>query len=189
MEWRRFLFGGWSPIAHTVIVGVLAYVVLVVSVRISGKRTLSKFSAYDFVITVALGSTLASILVSRDVALAQGVVAILLLLLLQFVITWTSVRSERVRGVVRGTPALLLYRGTFLDDVLRRERVTREEIAAAAREEGIATLADVEAAVLETDGTISIVPHAPRGRPTSLTGVRGYPGAGERPGDPPDGST
>ncbi|HEY0971660.1 MAG TPA: YetF domain-containing protein [Gemmatimonadales bacterium] len=182
MDWQRFLFGGWAPIARTAIVGVLAYVVLIVLVRISGKRTLSKFSAYDFVITVALGSSLASILVSRDVALAQGVAAIVVLLALQFGITWVSVRSERVRGVVRGIPTLLLYRGAFLEDVLRRERVTHEEIDAAAREQGVSALAEVEAAVLETDGTISIVRHAPEGRPSSLDEVRGYPPGGDRPG-------
>lgn len=176
MDWQAFLFGGWTPLARTVLVGVLAYASLVLLLRASGKRTLSKFNAFDFVVTVALGSTLATVLVSQQVALAQGVAAFAVLLGLQYAITWLSVRSGRVRALVKGEPALLLLRGEFLEGALRRERVTREELLAAARSQGIASLGEVEAAVLETDGTITLVPGAPDGAPSGLRTVRGYDG-------------
>lgn len=66
------LFSGWENLLRTLVVGVLAYVSLVVFLRISGKRTLSKMNAFDLIVTVALGSTLATVLLSKDVALAEG---------------------------------------------------------------------------------------------------------------------
>jgi len=83
--------------------GVLAYVALVVFLRVSGKRTLSKMNAFDLVVTVALGSTLATVLLSKDVALAEGVLAFALLISLQFVVTWSSVRARWVRQLATGS--------------------------------------------------------------------------------------
>ena len=174
MNWSEILLGGWQPLARTAVVGVLAYVGIVVLLRVSGKRTLSKFNAFDFIVTVALGSTLATVLVSQQVSLAQGVTAFAVLMGLQFAITWLSVRSSRVREAVKGEPRLLLFRGEPVASALRRERVTREELLAAARDHGVAALDDVEAAVLETDGTITIVSDRPDGRRETLEGVRGW---------------
>lgn len=86
------LFQGWTGPARTVLVGALAYAGLVVFLRLSGKRTLSKLNAFDLVVTVALGSTLATILLDEKVPLAEGLTAFAVLIGLQFVVTWTSVR-------------------------------------------------------------------------------------------------
>ncbi len=87
-------FGSWYSLLRILVVGVLAYVALIVLLRVTGKRTLSKMNAFDLVVTVALGSTLATVLLSKDVALADGVVAFALLIGLQFIITWLSVRVD-----------------------------------------------------------------------------------------------
>lgn len=137
--------------------GVIAYVGLIVLLRISGKRTLAKMNAFDLVVTVSLGSALATLLLSRDIALTQGGAALALLIGLQFLIIWSSVRWKWVRQVVTGEPALLLYRGTCQADARRRSRVTDGEVRAAVRAQGIAALEDVEAVVLETDGSFSVV--------------------------------
>lgn len=180
MDWSDMLLGQWSQIGRTLVVGVLAYASIVVLLRLSGKRTLSKFNAFDFVVTVALGSTLATILLSQDVSLAQGVTAFVVLILLQRVITWLSVRSARVRGLVKSEPTLVAYRGASLDGAMRRERVTLDELLAAVRSQGIASLDDVEAVVLETDGSMTVVPSGSPGEASALDGVRGYPrGAGD----------
>jgi uncharacterized membrane protein YcaP (DUF421 family) len=169
----QFLFDGWSGLLRTLIVGVLAYSALVISLRISGKRTLSKMNAFDFIVTVALGSTLATILLSNDVALAEGVLAFALLIGLQFVVAWLSVRSARIQSLVKSEPALLLYQGNFLWAALRRERVTKEEIEAAVRQQGLAGLDRVEAVVLETDGTFSVIQPSDAVSHSSLRNVRG----------------
>jgi uncharacterized membrane protein YcaP (DUF421 family) len=150
-------FSGWAGLARTVVVGVGAYVALIVLLRVSGKRTLSKMNAFDFVVTVALGSTLATILLNESVALAEGVVAFATLIGLQFALTWSSVRAPWVRGVVTGEPALLLYRGELLHDALRRSRVSESEVEAAVRAAGAPALDGLTAVVLETDGSLSVV--------------------------------
>jgi uncharacterized membrane protein YcaP (DUF421 family) len=101
-------FDGWTGLLRVAVVGTLAYAALVLLLRVTGKRTLSKLNAFDLVVTVALGSTLATVLLSKDVALAEGVLAFALLILLQFAITWLSVRSERLQGLVKAEPQLLL---------------------------------------------------------------------------------
>lgn len=150
-------FDSWAGIGRTALVGALAYVALVAMLRVSGKRTLSKMNAFDLVVTVALGSTLATILLSKDVALAEGLTAFALLIALQFVVATLSVRSQRFQTLVKAQPALLYYEGDFLDEPMRRERVTREEIIAAARSQGVLSMSDAAAVVLETDGSFSVL--------------------------------
>lgn len=164
-----------SDLQHTLIVGILAYFALVLLLRVSRKRTLSKWNAFDLVVTVALGSTLATILLSKEVALTQGVVAFSLLVVLQFVITWLSVRSTWIERLIKARPTLLLYQGQLRHKVLKRERVTEGEIRAALREQGIAALEDVEAVILETDGEFSIIRQLGDHPPTALSDVEGYP--------------
>ena len=163
-------FDTWTGLARVAVVGALAYAALVVLLRVSGNRTLSKMNAFDLVVTVALGSTLATILLSKDVALAEGVLALALLVGLQFAVTWLSVRSSTVTRLVKSEPTLLLYRGEVLRRQMRRSRVTEEEVRAAVREQGVGSLQGVEAVVLETDGTLSVVEQV-RERPSTLVSL------------------
>ena len=130
---------------------------LVVFLRISGKRTLSKMNAFDFIVTVALGSTLASILLTRDVSLVQGGIAFAVLIGLQYVVTWTSVRAGWVRKFITGEPSLLLYDGQLLQASMRRTRVTEQEVRTAVRAAGLHGFADAQAVVLETDASFSVI--------------------------------
>lgn len=168
MNLEQMLFNGWESVARTVIVGVLAYVALIAFLRVSGKRTLSKMNAFDLVVTVSLGSTLATVLLSRDVALVEGTVAFALLIALQFAVTWTSVRVAWVRNMVSAEPRLLLCQGKPLTANLGQARVTEDELHAAVRAAGLASLADAGAIVLETDGSFSVVPASAWGSRSSL---------------------
>ena len=150
-------FDSWFGLLRVGVVGSLAYLALVLLLRVSGKRTLSKMNAFDFVVTVALGSTLATVLLSKDVALVEGVVAFTLLVGAQYLITWLSVRSGTIRQLVKSEPSLLFHDGDFLASAMKRERVTEDEVLAAARQQGKASLDQVGAVVLETDGTFSIL--------------------------------
>lgn len=151
------LFDGVAGPLRVVVVGTAAYALLVLFLRVAGKRTLSKMNAFDFVVTVALGSTLATVLLSSDVSLVEGVTALLLLILLQFAVTWTSVRSPRVQRWIKSEPRLLLRDGRALAGAMRAERVTEDELAAAARKHGHDDLGDVAAIILETDGSLSVI--------------------------------
>ncbi len=151
------LFDSWSGIGWVLLVGLLAYAGLVAMLRVSGNRTLSKMNAFDLVVTVALGSTLATILLSRDVALVEGLTAFALLIGLQFAVTWLSVRSTRASRLVTSEPRLLVHRGRVLHRQLRAARVTGGEVRAVLRQHGVPDVAGVAALVLETDGSFSLI--------------------------------
>jgi uncharacterized membrane protein YcaP (DUF421 family) len=153
---------------RVVVVGPLAYLALVFVLRIAGKRTLSQLNAFDYVVTVALGSTLATAVLSKDVAFWEGALAFVMLALLQFVIAWISLRWRWMERIVKARPSVLLRDGRFDDDALRRERVTRDEVRAAVRGHGIGDLAAVAAVVLETDGKFSVVAAAQAGSRDAL---------------------
>ena len=152
------LFDNWLGLLRVVLVGILAYVALVLMLRISGKRTLSKMNVFDLIVTVALGSTLATILLSKDVALAEGLLALALLILLQYLVAWSSVRSARFSKLVKATPRLLFSGGEYLPVAMRAERVTEAEVLAAIRASGTTKLSEVGAVVLETDGSFTVLP-------------------------------
>lgn len=151
-------FDDWAGLIRTVVVGLLAYLALIVMLRASGKRTLSKMNAFDLVVTVALGSTLATVLLNASVPLAEGVVALALLVYLQYAITWLSVRSARFRGLIKAEPTLLVHEDRPLEGAMRAQRVTRDEIDAALRSSGKSDLGDVQSVVLETDGSMTVIP-------------------------------
>jgi uncharacterized membrane protein YcaP (DUF421 family) len=151
-------FQSWMGVGRVLLVGTLAYLALVFILRVSGKRTLSKLNAFDLVVTVALGSTLATVLLSKDVALVEGVVAFALLIFLQYVMAWSSVRSQSFETLIKSEPTLLVRSGQFLEHAMRLQRITREEVEAAMRGGGASSPADVAAVVLETDGSISVIP-------------------------------
>lgn len=169
---EQVFFSGWSSLLRTIIVGAIAYVSLVVFLRIAGTRTLAKMNAFDLVVTVALGSILATALLSQDVPVAEVLMAFALLIGLQFIVTWSSVRAAWVRRWVTGEPRILLYRGEFLAKALRRARVTEEEVRAAVRSAGLVSLNDAEAVVLETDGSLSAVSRGSGKDRPSLEGVK-----------------
>ena len=174
---RSMFFNSWGDIVRTLVVGALAYAALVLSLRISGKRTLSKMNAFDLVVTVALGSTLATILLSKDVALAEGLAAYLTLIGLQYAVALLSTHARWFSNAVKSEPRLLLSKGQFLMDAMRKERVTREEVIAALRAEGVGRIENAGAVVLETDGSFTVLPRVDDGPATSLKGVRGAPAA------------
>lgn len=167
-------FDDWTGIWRTLLVGALAYGALIALVRIAGKRTLAKMNAFDLIVTVALGSTLATILLSEDVALAEGVAAFALLIGLQLMITWLSMRTKVVPALVKSTPTLLAFRGRQLDEAIRAQRVSEEEMLQAVRQKGFASMADVHAVVLETDGSFSVIGSPAEGGDSALRNVAGW---------------
>jgi uncharacterized membrane protein YcaP (DUF421 family) len=150
-------YTGWQPLLRIVVVGILAYASLVVMLRVTGKRTLSKLNAFDLVITVSLGSCLATVLLSKDISLTEGIVAFATLCGLQYCVTWLSIRWTWVERIVKSEPTLLLLRGKPLEQALRRERLTLDELQSAVRSAQGSDLQSVDAIVLETDGSLSVI--------------------------------
>ena len=144
-----------------VTVGFLAYIGLIIFLRISGKRTLTKLNAFDLVITVALGSTLATILLDSSISLLEGLTAFALLILLQYVITFFSIHSKWFNNIIKSEPSLLFLNGQFLRSTMKKERIKEIEILQAIRNSGSGSTEKVTAVVLETDGSLSVISSEP----------------------------
>jgi uncharacterized membrane protein YcaP (DUF421 family) len=164
-------FQSWASLGRILLLGVLSYTTLVAMLRISGKRTLAMMDPFDFVITAALGSTLAQIILSKEVTLVDGVVAFMVLIGLQFVVTLLSLRYRIVRHLIKPYPKLLYYRGEFLKEVMESEHVHEVEILAAARGEGFLSLEDVEAVVMEANSNFSVLHRTDHPRLSTLVDV------------------
>lgn len=143
---------------RVVVITLSAYAILIVVLRAAGKRALAKLNAFDLVVTVALGSTLATVLLSKDVALAEGALAFAMLAGLQYGVARASIRWRWFRNAVRAEPRLLLKDGVLRREAMAAERVTADEVTSALRQQGIGRIADAAAVVLETDGSLSVIP-------------------------------
>ena len=156
-------FDSWENLYRVVVVGVAAYVGLIFLLRVSGNRTLSKMNSFDFVVTVAFGSTLSTILVNQNVSLALGLAALALLVVLQLAITWCSVRSSLVNAIVKTRPTVVLQGGQLCHGALKRTRLTDDEIMSAVRKQGRGSLRDIDLVILEADGSLSVIPTSQAG--------------------------
>jgi uncharacterized membrane protein YcaP (DUF421 family) len=163
-----FFFRGWEPLLRIAVVGTLGYIGLLVLLRASGKRTLSQMSAFDFLITLALGATYGRVMTAQDVPVLELVLAFAVLIGLQYAVSWGRVRYERLAGAVSRPPRLLFYRGSFQREAMRQELVTEAELRTALREQGAGSHAGVEAVVLEPNGRISVIPRTGAGDGSAL---------------------
>lgn len=161
-------FDSWYSLGRVIVACVVGYVAVVLIVRVSGKRALSRMNAFDFVVNVALGSTLATLILSSRTPIVNGLAAFVVLAGLQRIIAILAMRSDVVHGLVKAQPALLFYRGEMYPATMRRERITEDEVRAAIRGEGLASFEEVEAVVLETSGTLAVVRKARGGDASAL---------------------
>ena len=172
------LFGSWTSLGNTLLAVLITYPLLILVLRLGGKRTLSKMNAFDFVVTVAIGSLVASTVLTGT-PVVNGIAAVALLVGLQALVTWLSVQSNRFEALLKSRPTLVFHGGRFLEDAMRRERVTREEIRTALRTSGVSQVEGVSAVVLESDGTFSVMEAVKSGKAEALAGVRGTEDAWE----------
>ncbi|MCS6712003.1 DUF421 domain-containing protein [Brachybacterium sp. EF45031] len=150
----------------------LAYAGVVLALRLSGKRSLAKLNAFDLIVTVALGSILASTITSSSTTLAAGLLAFALLLVLQVAVSWVTSRRGTRSSLIRAEPLMILHEGRLLPEALRRARLTEDEVRQAVRSQGIGGFDQVAAVCLETDGTLSVVPTSQRGDGAALADVQ-----------------
>ena len=171
---ENVLFNGWDPIVRTVIIAVTAYPGMLLMVRISGHRTLAQLNAFDFIVNVALGSTLASVILTKNVSLIQGLLSFALLILMQYALARMAKASPGAERYVNGEPALLFHRGKFLDEAMHKARITNDEVNAAIRSEGHLSVDQIEAVVLETNGNLSVVQKSEGRESSAMKSVPAY---------------
>lgn len=163
-----YFWTGWSPIWHTLLVGTVGYLTLVILLRGTGPRTMSKMTPLDFVVAITLGSAFGRVVTAVDVGLAQVIVALVLLVLVQWVLAAARARWKFVRRLLDSPPALLYYDGELQHRALRQHRLTEHDVHAAARGSGHGSLADIQAVVLHQDGAIGVIAASAMGDGSSL---------------------
>jgi uncharacterized membrane protein YcaP (DUF421 family) len=150
----KLALSAWDIVLRTVVV----YIVLLTGLRLSGKRELGQMTVFDLVVLLLLANAVQGAMVGGDNSLVGGILAAVVLLILNGVMARVRLRWPRLRRVMEGSPTLLILRGEVILDHLIREGLDQEILEAALREHGVADVADVEMAVLEIDGSISVVP-------------------------------
>ena len=168
---ENIIFENWESTIRTGVLTVLGYLAMVFLLRISGKRTLSKMNAFDFVVTIALGSCLASISLNKSVTLIDGALAISVFIIMQFVFTYLSVHIKGFRTLVTSRPVIVFYNGQFLDKELKKQRLTNEEVYNECRLKGYANLDQVYLVILESFGEISVIENQEKGIISTVDGL------------------
>lgn len=154
---EKLFFNGWEPLIHVAVVGVAAYVFLILMLRLSGKRTLSRMNGYDMVVTMALGSIMTKAMLTADQSLAESLLAIFLLIAFQVGLSAASLRWPWVRKLTSAEPAILYHDGRFAEATLRRERVCRDEVVSAVHQKGLRDLDQVDAVILGANGELCVL--------------------------------
>ncbi|MDQ2746067.1 MAG: DUF421 domain-containing protein [Acidobacteriota bacterium] len=167
-------FENWYALERIGIVGILAYVALIFWLRVFGKRTLAKWNAFDYVVTVAFGSILATSLLSKDTPLIEGVFAFIMLAALQFIITRLSLKFKFVENLIKAKPTMVFFQGEFLHEAMKSQRVAKSEILSAIRFSGSDALENIAAVVLETNGDLSVIKQSDNRSKTALQDVENY---------------
>lgn len=157
MEIASFLFSSWQSVARILIVGAPIYVALLLVLQVVGKHALAKSNAYGMVVTTALGSTLASAVLTKQVALVDGVLAIGLLLGLQYLVSTLVTKYDWASRWFTAKPSLVLWEGRILYDELQKDRLTVSNLLSAVRQSGFSSVEDVGAVVLEVNGSLSVI--------------------------------
>lgn len=141
---------------------VLVYAALLVGLRLMGKREMGQMTVFDLVVLLLISNAVQNAMVGPDSSLTGGLIAAAVLLLVNRLVALLRLRSVRLRRVIEGVPTVLVSDGRFIDAALRREGLDRSEVETALREHGVAGLEGVRLAVLEPDGSISVVPQEAR---------------------------
>lgn len=164
----------FNDIIQLIFFALVTYVTIIIIIRISGKRTLSKLNAFDFIVTVCLGSIMASTITDSSMPISRGLISFAALVFFQFVISKLMVKSDTAKNIILFEPALLYYEGTFNTKTMNKERISKREIYSIIRQNGFEAIDNIKAVVLETEGSISIIPYSDEEQPhdSSLDSVK-----------------
>jgi len=150
-------FESWQELIRISVTSLIIYPLLVVATNLLGKRSVAKMNNFDWIVTVAIGAILGSSILSKSVVITESILAITLLLLLQYFLTFLSARFSIVESLTKKPPTLLFYNGEYLDKALKKQRVSRNEIDATVRKAGIDDLKQVSAVIFESSGELSVI--------------------------------
>ena len=149
----------WHTAAEIALRTSIIYVLVLLGIRLTGKREVGQMTPFDLTLLLLLSNSVQNAMTGPDNSLLGGVVAALVLLTLNYLLAEASGLNRKFRRVIQGSPSLLVHNGEVLSAHMAKEHVSLDELNRALREHGVGTLQDVALAVLEVDGSISVLKH------------------------------
>lgn len=150
-------YNGFEPIYTSIIMSVILYFSIVVLLRLSGKRTLSDLNAFDLLVTITMGSIAATTILSKDTSYVNGIASILTLIILQYVIAKSAVFSRAFSKLIRSKSTLVFYKGEYLEENMKKMRITKNDILQQARQHQGITSNQISSVILESNGKLSVI--------------------------------
>lgn len=150
-------FNGFESIYTSIIISVILYFSIVLLLRLSGKRTLSDLNAFDLLVTITMGSIAATTILSKDTSYIDGIISITTLVILQYIVAKVSVFSKAINKLIRSESTLVFYKGKFLEENMKKMRITKNDILQQARQQQGITSNQISAVILESNGKLSVI--------------------------------
>ncbi len=145
------------PVVEKIVRAAIVYVFLLAALRLTGKRQLGQMSSFDLVVLLIISNVVQNAMIGNDNSLTGGLIGAATILLLNYVIARLVVTNKGTERLIEGSPTLLIHNGKVIDANLRHELLTREELMAALRRQGILSVDEVRVALLEETGAITAV--------------------------------
>ncbi|WZL72429.1 DUF421 domain-containing protein [Clostridiaceae bacterium 35-E11] len=142
----------------TLIRTLILYLLVLISMRLMGKAELAEMQPFQLVVTLMIAELAALPMEDTAIPLVNGVIAIMTLLFIQVLISFINLKSEKARGIICGKPSLLIHRGMINEKELKHLRITMNDLVEQLRTKDYPNISDVEFAILETNGDLSIIP-------------------------------
>ena len=158
--WKdMFVLGG--PILEKILRPVIVYIFLIVGLRLSGKRELAQLNPFDLIVLLTLSNTVQNAIIGNDNSVTGGIIGAASLLAVNYLVVRFLYDHRKIEQIVEGSPDVLIENGKVHEHKLKRELITKEELAAAARKQGFDSLSEVQQCVLEPGGTLSFTARKP----------------------------
>ena len=151
------MYPGGAVLVQIVLRTLVIYLVVLVGVRLSGKREVGQMTPFDLTLLLLISNAVQNAMTGPDNSLLGGIVAAVTLLVVNYLVAEVSGMNRRFRRLIEGSPSLLVHNGQVIESHMAREHVSHDELMRALREHGICNVSDVSLAVLEVDGSISVL--------------------------------
>ncbi len=158
-------------VAEKILRSVVIYLFMLLAFRFTGKRQVGQLTPFDLVVLLIISNVVQNAVIGNDNSLTGGIIGAVTILALNYFVVEITFRSKRARRMLEATPTLLIHNGKVLEQNLARERITRDDLFAALRRNGLVAPDEVRFAVLEENGGISVVPHATPGERGNILGA------------------
>jgi len=137
---------------------IFLYIVVLIVMRLMGKREIGQMQPFELAISIMIADLAATPMAETGIPISNGIVPILGLLVMHLVISTLNIKSTKAREIICGKPSILIYRGKIDEKTLRKERFTINELEERLRDNNIFNIGDVDYAILETSGQITVIP-------------------------------